>query len=326
MDKLKLQLCELLWKNKCCIIYKNKNTRDYELRILTEKILQYPYLLRCFIYLLKQLLRQFEFNCILSTNKRTHTFASILGYEIGVPVYDSKYDIKDLQPIYLQFFITLKKSTEQIQYQKIGFIDTQPMKKNNINITPSLLHIYELLDYGYNHKLINNDDWELCHMYYYDKIPFEYRNLFTKDINNRNLAITQCYNILFRKKTNLILDCSGYNAIDSLKLISTYGDYFFIVIVDTDCFTTVTKKHRECFLNSCKEKTLLIYDRLRIEKLGKEQVKQIIERKMGKENWLQGFFLYSYSREIVSFFKDNYPNLRLFFVTSEFETSHMKNT
>lgn len=321
MDKLKLQLCDFLWKYKCCLINKNKKTRDYELKLLPEKILQHPYLLRCFIYLIKQSLKQIHFNCILTTDKNTYGFSTIIAYELGVPIYTNSHDIKNLVPLYIRFSISLEHSLEKIKHQKIGLVDCRPMKNKQQNTVPSILHIYELLDYGFNNKLINEDDWELCHMYYYDKIPFEYRHVYIKDIENRNKAITKCYNLLYKKKSNLILDCSGYGAIDTLKLISTYGEYFFIIIVDSDCFTTFTKKHRECFINTCKEKSLLIYDRLRVEKLQPIYLKKIIEKKLGKENWLNGFFIYSYSDKIISFFSENYPSLGLFFENKQLEES-----
>ena len=325
MEKLKSQLCELLWKEKCCIIHKNNN-RDHELHILDKKIIQQPYLLRCLIYILKQKLKQYQFNCILSTDNKCSSINSILGYEIGIPIYSSQYEIKDLCPLIINFSIHKYPKTNN-DYTTFTIFNMIPLKiKDSSDNLHSLLHVYELLDYGYRLKYLQNTEWELTQMYYYDKIPFEYRAISKKNIQNRNLAITQCYNLLFKKKTNLILDCSGLDAITILKTIAIYGDYFFIVIIDTDCFPTFTKKHRECFISCCKEKSLLIYDRLRIEKLGETQLNKIISKKIGKLNWLQGFFLYSFSSNILDFFNNHYPTLGIFFENYEIEQQEIVYT
>lgn len=317
MEKLKLQLCELLWKHNCCFIYKNKN-RNHEIRINSEKILQLPYLLKFIIYTLKQSIKRYQFNCILSTDKKCKSINSIISYDIGLPIYFSNHEIKDLEPLVIRLSnsdsINHKIDDNNRSYIYYTIFDMIPLKTKNIDMNSnSLLHVYELLDYGYEHKYINTDNWELTHMHYYDKIPFEYRSITKKEIENRNLAITKCFNLLFKKQTNLLLDCSGLDPIQTLKLINTYGDYFLIIIVDTDCFTTFTKKHRECFISCCKEKSVLVYDRLRIEKLEEHQISKIISRKLGKQDWLDGFFLYTYSNKIINYFTHSFPNLGLFF-------------
>jgi len=324
MDKLSLQLYELLWRNKCCILYKNKN-RDYELKILHNKIQQTPYLLRCLIYIIKEYLKQYTFTCILSTDKNCNTINSILGYELNIPVYTSNCEIKDEIPIQIRFSIT--KPPTNIDYTMIVLFDMLPFKiKDHDKLYNNLYHVYELLDFADKNDFIKETEWELAQLYYYDKIPFEYRSISKKDIQNRNIAITKCYNLLFKKKSNLILDCSGLDAIRILKVIAEYGDYFFLVIIDTDCFTTFTKKHRECFVTCCKEKSLLIYDRLRIEKMKSQQITRIIEKKIGKLDWLHGVFLYSFSEEILRFFKESYPNLGIFFENNELETNKEQYT
>ena len=40
---------------------------------------------------------------------------------------------------------------------------------------------------------------------------------------------------------------------------------------------------------------------------------------MGKENWIHGFFLYSYSSNIVAFFREHYPTLGIFFESRDLE-------
>ena len=326
MEKLKVQLCELLWKHKCCFLYKNKN-RDYEIRINHERILQFPYLLKFLIYTIKQSIQRFQFNCILSINKNCKPINTIIAYDLGLPIYFSYQEIKELEPLIISlsttnYTDTLKKCKVP-SYSYYSTFDMVPLKIKNID-SPihSLLHAYELLDYGHEHKYIDIDTWELTHMYYYEKIPFEYRSITKKDIENRNLAITKCYNLLFKKNTNLILDCSGLDPIQTLKTINAYGEHFLIVIVDTDCFTTFTKKHRECFISCCKEKSLLVYDRLRIEKLEEQQISKIISRKIGKQEWLDGFFLYSYTNQIVDYFSNSFPNLGLFFESDILETDN----
>lgn len=326
MEKLKLQLCELLWKHKCCFIYKNKD-RNHEIQINYEKILQVPYLLKFIIYTIKQSIRRYQFNCILSTDKKCKSINSIISYDLGLPIYFSNHEIKDLEPLVIRLTTStstsMKNRTKECNHQYVYYtiFDMIPLKTKHTDINNnSLLHVYELLDYGYEHKYINTDNWELTHMHYYDKIPFEYRSITKKEIENRNLAITKCFNLLFKKQTNLILDCSGIDPIQTLKIITTYGDYFLIVIVDTDCFTTFTKKHRECFVSCCKEKSVLLYDRLRIEKLKEQQISKIISKKLGKQEWLDGFFLYSYSNQIMDYFSTSFPNLGIFFECDALET------
>ena len=330
MEKVKVQLCELLWKHKCCFLYKNKK-KDNEILINNTKILQIPYLLKFLIYTIKQSIRRFQFNCILSVDKRCKSINTIIAYELGIPIYFSHHEIKELEPLVIR--LTTTNCTDNISidtihnYDCYTIFDMIPLKTNNNDTAiNSLLHVYELLDYGHENNYINTDMWELLHMYYYDKIPFEYRSITKKDIENRNIAITKCFNLLFKKKTNLLLDCSGLNQIQTLKTINTYGDYFLIVIVDTDCFTTFTKKHRECFISCCKEKSVLIYDRLRIEKLEEQQITKIISRKIGNHEWLDGFFIYSYSTQILQYFADTFPTLGLFFESDILENDKVTYT
>jgi len=318
MEKLKLQLYDLLWRDKCCILHKNKN-KDFVLELLPNRLYQNPYLLRCLIYSVKEQLKYYSFNCILSTDKKCAKINCILGYELGLPVYTSIHEIKEQTPLHIYFSVStpIKPS----KYKTLILFDMIPFKIQDYqSIYTSLYHIYDLLDFGNTHKFINELDWELTQINYYEKIPFEYRTIGKKDIQNRHIAVTKCYNLLFKKKSNLILDCSGLDAIRILKIIAEYGEYFFMVIVDTDCFATFTKKHRECFISCCKEKTLLIYDRLRIEKMNKLQVNKIVTKKIGKQDWLHGVFLYSFSQKILEFFKQDFPNLGIFFENERLET------
>lgn len=317
MERLKLQLYDLLWRDKCCILHKNKN-KDFQLMLLPERLHQNPYLLRCLIYTVKEHLKHYSFDCILSIDKKCRQINSILGYELGIPVHTSIHEIKDKTPLQIHFSIT--KPIKHPNHKILVLFDMIPLKTYEYerNYT-NLNHIYELLDFGNTHKYINELDWELTQIHYYDKIPFEYRSSSKKDIQNRHIAVTKCYNLLFKKKSNLVLDCSGLDAIPILKIIAEYGDYFFMVIVDTDCFTTFTKKHRECFISCCKEKSLLIYDRLRIEKMNKKQINKILSRKIGKQEWLHGVLLYSFSPKILEFFKEEYPNLGIFFENNQLE-------
>ena len=96
MEKLKLQLYNLLWKDKCCILHKNKD-KDFQLELLPNRIHQNPYLLRCLIFIVKEQLKQYSFNCILSIDKRCAKINSILGYELGIPVYSSIHEIKHFE-------------------------------------------------------------------------------------------------------------------------------------------------------------------------------------------------------------------------------------
>lgn len=324
MENLTLQLYQLLWRNKCCMLYKNKN-RDYELKILHTKIQQNPYILRCLIYIIKEYLKSHKFTSILSTDKNCVNISSILGYELNIPVYTSIYEIKNETPIQINFSIT--KPPQKLSHTMIVLFDMIPFKtKEYEKLYNNCFHVYEILDYANKNNFITETDWELTQLYYYDKIPFEYRTISKKDIQNRNIAMTQCYNLLFKKKSNLILDCSGLDAIHILKLIAEYGNYFFLIIVDTDCFTTFTKKHRECFITCCKEKSILIYDRLRIEKMNTRQITKIINKKKGKVDWFHGIFLYSFSQEILEFFRHSYPNLGLFFENDKLEVDSNQYT
>lgn len=317
MEKLKLQLYDLLWRDKCCILHKNKN-KDFVLELLPNRLYQNPYLLRCLIYSVKEQLKFYSFNCILSTDKKCAKINCILGYELGLPVYTSIHEIKEQTPLHIYFSIStpIKPS----KYKTLILFDMIPFKIREYEaIYTSLYHIYDLLDFGNNHSYINELDWELTQINYYEKIPFEYRSISKKNIKNRHIAITKCYNLLFKKKSNLILDCSGLDAIRILKIIAEYGEYFFMVIVDTDCFTTFTKKHRECFISCCKEKSILIYDRLRIEKMNRLQVSQIIKKKIGKLDWFHGVILYSFSQKILEFFNQEFSSLGIIFENDRLE-------
>ena len=319
MTNIKFKIFELLWKHKICIIYQNKKTRDYELKLQYSKICQYPYLFKCLIYDLKKVIKDLELNALLVTNHKTTAVASVISYETDLPLFHSLYEVKDLD--FFEIKLSITKSNQKNNCIAVFDLRTHTNITDNSHNIITLFHVYELLDYGNKHNYIDDLQWDLCQMNYYKKIPFEQRDNFKKNITNRSLPITKCYNLLFKKKKNLILDCSGLNAVDTLTTISIYAKYIFMVIVDSDCFLTFTKKHRECFQKYSQEESLLIYDRLRIEHFNKQQLEQIINKKIGKVAWLHGFYLYTFNTTIVDFFKDQYPTIGIFFESRDLENN-----